>query len=163
MESLTKFSLSSTQIPIVHSRKIGFQFCSLKHFSWECTRVSQSMIKLSLQLYSLCCCIPLVKQQLIMSAKLSRRSKCVARISYGFSPTAGRLGTSTRLLLPLALLTRYYGCSFLLNSEVESCEISVGCAYIVHVIHPKDLTYTCLLYTSPSPRDLSTSRMPSSA
>ena len=26
-----------------------------------------------------------------------------------------------------------------------------------------DLLYTCLLYTSPSPRDLSTSRMPSSA
>ena len=25
------------------------------------------------------------------------------------------------------------------------------------------ITYTCLLYTSPSPRDLSTSRMPSSA
>ena len=47
------------------------------------------------------------------------------------------------------------------------------------VIHPVELTYqrsipqmvldwteelvTCLLYTSPSPRDLSTSRMPSSA
>ena len=28
-------------------------------------------------------------------------------------------------------------------------------------IHPSP--YTCLLYTSPSPRDLSTSRMPSSA
>ena len=27
----------------------------------------------------------------------------------------------------------------------------------------KDFTDTCLLYTSPSPRDLSTSRMPSSA
>ena len=26
-----------------------------------------------------------------------------------------------------------------------------------------DVHYTCLLYTSPSPRDLSTSRMPSSA
>ena len=26
-----------------------------------------------------------------------------------------------------------------------------------------DILYTCLLYTSPSPRDLSTSRMPSSA
>ena len=26
-----------------------------------------------------------------------------------------------------------------------------------------DITLTCLLYTSPSPRDLSTSRMPSSA
>mgnify|MGYP000533551439 CR=1 FL=1 len=36
------------------------------------------------------------------------------------------------------------------------------------VVHREDhsaseLTYTCLLYTSPSPRDLSTSRMPSSA
>ena len=29
----------------------------------------------------------------------------------------------------------------------------------IHVNHPKN----CLLYTSPSPRDLSTSRMPSSA
>ena len=28
---------------------------------------------------------------------------------------------------------------------------------------PSDVTGTCLLYTSPSPRDLSTSRMPSSA
>ena len=27
----------------------------------------------------------------------------------------------------------------------------------------KSLSYVCLLYTSPSPRDLSTSRMPSSA
>ena len=27
----------------------------------------------------------------------------------------------------------------------------------------EDIPYTCLLYTSPSPRDLSTSRMPSSA
>ena len=27
----------------------------------------------------------------------------------------------------------------------------------------RDWDYTCLLYTSPSPRDLSTSRMPSSA
>ena len=34
------------------------------------------------------------------------------------------------------------------------------------VLHQKDLhnaILTCLLYTSPSPRDLSTSRMPSSA
>ena len=29
--------------------------------------------------------------------------------------------------------------------------------------HPIDWVYNCLLYTSPSPRDLSTSRMPSSA
>ena len=31
------------------------------------------------------------------------------------------------------------------------------------VFEEKDHTYICLLYTSPSPRDLSTSRMPSSA
>ena len=31
------------------------------------------------------------------------------------------------------------------------------------VIRECDIIYTCLLYTSPSPRDLSTSRMPSSA
>ena len=33
----------------------------------------------------------------------------------------------------------------------------------VVVIAPWDFKETCLLYTSPSPRDLSTSRMPSSA
>ena len=51
--------------------------------------------------------------------------------------------------------------------------ISGGLACLIHAVLPflfvntgslqvKDL-YTCLLYTSPSPRDLSTSRMPSSA
>ena len=32
-----------------------------------------------------------------------------------------------------------------------------------HVSNSFEITDTCLLYTSPSPRDLSTSRMPSSA
>ncbi len=31
------------------------------------------------------------------------------------------------------------------------------------VTKPETINYRCLLYTSPSPRDLSTSRMPSSA
>ena len=31
------------------------------------------------------------------------------------------------------------------------------------MLRPGQILYTCLLYTSPSPRDLSTSRMPSSA
>jgi len=34
---------------------------------------------------------------------------------------------------------------------------------MMHQLFPKDHPYYCLLYTSPSPRDLSTSRMPSSA
>jgi len=33
----------------------------------------------------------------------------------------------------------------------------------VRLIYNVDFAYPCLLYTSPSPRDLSTSRMPSSA
>ena len=33
----------------------------------------------------------------------------------------------------------------------------------VQISVPSNLNYLCLLYTSPSPRDLSTSRMPSSA
>ena len=35
--------------------------------------------------------------------------------------------------------------------------------YNIHFKDPGDETYTCLLYTSPSPRDPKTSRMPSSA
>ena len=41
------------------------------------------------------------------------------------------------------------------------CGGSMACA-TCHV-YIKDDWYDCLLYTSPSPRDLSTSRMPSSA
>ena len=41
------------------------------------------------------------------------------------------------------------------NPEMEGFE---SCKTIIHIIN-----YGCLLYTSPSPRDLSTSRMPSSA
>ena len=37
-----------------------------------------------------------------------------------------------------------------------------GYIVIENIWDPKEL-YSCLLYTSPSPRDLSTSRMPSSA
>ena len=34
---------------------------------------------------------------------------------------------------------------------------------VIKAKNPKGIIFTCLLYTSPSPRDLSTSRMPSSA
>ena len=36
-------------------------------------------------------------------------------------------------------------------------------AVVIDPVHNFDLASGCLLYTSPSPRDLSTSRMPSSA
>ena len=42
-------------------------------------------------------------------------------------------------------------------------ECPLGSAALSGTSYKIDRTYTCLLYTSPSPRDLSTSRMPSSA
>ena len=39
---------------------------------------------------------------------------------------------------------------------------SMGCE-VIHLGHDRGADEVCLLYTSPSPRDLSTSRMPSSA
>ncbi len=41
-------------------------------------------------------------------------------------------------------------------------KVKLGPSYSGPIVSP-DIVYTCLLYTSPSPRDLSTSRMPSSA
>ena len=76
------------------------------------------------------------------------------------------------------------------ENDIETCKISckkrvaspgsihdTGCLGLVHWDDPEgwygegggrrvqdgEHMYTCLLYTSPSPRDLSTSRMPSSA
>ena len=43
-----------------------------------------------------------------------------------------------------------------INEKLESLDLSKPIEIVL-------LNYTCLLYTSPSPRDLSTSRMPSSA
>ena len=46
--------------------------------------------------------------------------------------------------------------------QIKTDPISLGdYGALALVIHPE--LFTCLLYTSPSPRDLSTSRMPSSA
>ena len=49
------------------------------------------------------------------------------------------------------------------NAAEDYSQFTVGCTLMSE--HPKDESkyYGCLLYTSPSPRDLSTSRMPSSA
>ena len=48
---------------------------------------------------------------------------------------------------------------------VDDINIELGAIKEVHniAVTPENLAYTCLLYTSPSPRDPKTSRMPSSA
>ena len=45
----------------------------------------------------------------------------------------------------------------------DPCSDNLGKAPVAAAARTGDQVYTCLLYTSPSPRDLSTSRMPSSA
>ena len=56
-------------------------------------------------------------------------------------------------LIPTAGLAFFYLCAFYLLTFVAD-KIPIAIMYA---------TWSCLLYTSPSPRDLSTSRMPSSA
>ena len=56
----------------------------------------------------------------------------------------------------------------LLDTNIGPDEFWKGFDRVVHELAPKnkkllEIRETCLLYTSPSPRDLSTSRMPSSA
>ena len=48
-------------------------------------------------------------------------------------------------------------------TEQFAGEGGVACLSPSHMAAECDVIITCLLYTSPSPRDLSTSRMPSSA
>ena len=56
------------------------------------------------------------------------------------------------------------------NKEIQDCPTEdlyrvIGIAYprFIQAIHPVTQAYLCLLYTSPSPRDRTRSRMPSSA
>ncbi|GAB5851416.1 hypothetical protein JMUB7529_25260 [Staphylococcus aureus] len=53
----------------------------------------------------------------------------------------------------------------LINGEVIKVQEHIKDAEskTLHIIHPKDRVVSCLLYTSPSPRDMRRSRMPSSA
>ena len=49
------------------------------------------------------------------------------------------------------------------RAHLNMVESLVPFAVVVLIAHSLAVSSTCLLYTSPSPRDLSTSRMPSSA
>ena len=56
------------------------------------------------------------------------------------------------------------GHSVVVSAPTGSGKTLIGEYAIYRAIsHGNKVFYTCLLYTSPSPRDLSTSRMPSSA
>ena len=67
------------------------------------------------------------------------------------------------LLVLLAGLRSYYNKPFSL--EAITIDMGLGMDYggIRQLCRELDVPYTCLLYTSPSPRDRTRSRMPSSA
>ena len=54
-------------------------------------------------------------------------------------------------------------CGIAADSESAVASIKAGAREFVPLPPDAELSAACLLYTSPSPRDLSTSRMPSSA
>eukprot|EP00831_Metopus_contortus_P076726 TRINITY_DN70998_c0_g1_i1.p1 TRINITY_DN70998_c0_g1~~TRINITY_DN70998_c0_g1_i1.p1 ORF type:complete len:115 (+),score=24.43 TRINITY_DN70998_c0_g1_i1:64-408(+) len=69
-------------------------------------------------------------------------------------------------------MEKYYSANALYNKKLYKLAVDEYKNFMIHYPnHPKylnaklgvGLSYYCLLYTSPSPRDLSTSRMPSSA
>ena len=68
-----------------------------------------------------------------------------------------------------AIIFDAYGTLFDVNSAAEKCKDKIGIKWenFSNYWRTTQLEYTwlrsCLLYTSPSPRDLSSSRMPSSA
>ena len=66
---------------------------------------------------------------------------------------AGRVARDSELIKALMTMLQF-------PEEYKSIEIQKA-AWIMN--HAFQLDESCLLYTSPSPRDLSTSRMPSSA
>ena len=60
--------------------------------------------------------------------------------------------------------TAYHGWQVQKNAETVAETLEKSLASVVgHPVKCTGAGRTCLLYTSPSPRDLSTSRMPSSA
>ena len=68
------------------------------------------------------------------------------------------LGVLTGMIIPLGVFVWLY-----LSDKNKNETILEMAKQIDDPEEIKELIRTCLLYTSPSPRDLSTSRMPSSA
>ena len=70
--------------------------------------------------------------------------------------------TLFKIMIPTLILVKILeelGVVLLLNQVMAPLTMLMGLPVEMAIV----LTTTCLLYTSPSPRDLSTSRMPSSA
>ena len=55
------------------------------------------------------------------------------------------------------------GLEKILHVTFELQEQTLSCSVVSRILNMESKLKRCLLYTSPSPRDLSTSRMPSSA
>jgi len=85
----------------------------------------------------------------------------VSNMNSSLSTGSINLTTVGGLTNLVTLITNAAGANVYPNGTVPT-NLGTNTAPVVNVVNG-DLTYTCLLYTSPSPRDLSTSRMPSSA
>ena len=93
-----------------------------------------------------------------VAGELARRGRpfVLATVVWRRSPTSGKQG-SKAVILPDGTMR-----GWLSGACAEPTVISEARAAMADG-HPRLLFMGCLLYTSPSPRDLSTSRMPSSA
>ena len=66
-------------------------------------------------------------------------------------------------IIAIGLIFEFQKISDKIISFIEGKQLSTIFIYLAILVSTIAITYTCLLYTSPSPRDPKTSRMPSSA
>ena len=111
---------------------------------------------------SRCCC-----ELLLPTTSALKRREVPATVSSSSVTAATTAVSFACILLLLLLLSRYMHFYFLVEVLLLLIIFLLGCAATAagacaaYSISTK--AESCLLYTSPSPRDLSTSRMPSSA
>ena len=121
---------------ITNSKKFDHVSPLLRHLNWLPVR-EQLHYRDSILAFK---CINGTAPQYLTS-KFKRRSKIHTR------------NTRNANTSQLPLLSRLHTSKFSLTSVIDN----------VHMLMCMNDKFSCLLYTSPSPRDLSTSRMPSSA
>ena len=123
--------------------------------------------------------LPLLAMTILMLSKTQRKPRsselgqlvgeCFERVFVGFKGSSQYLGWSANLRVRTVKALTFLEAAELVKVDSNSSKILItdgGKKVIERVLKSNeqdDMSYTCLLYTSPSPRDATLSRMPSSA
>ena len=96
----------------------------------------------------------------VMGTTLENTRKYLSEAATSGATSAGNVATLNRVILPVIRRVM----PTVIANEIVGVQPMTGPVGQIHTLRVRYAdTNDCLLYTSPSPRDLSTSRMPSSA